>query len=245
MSDITVQNGHEEIASDGFGPSELVQALQITVNRLTAELEQSRDVAQAEAERAEERRYALIEAHNEAMQTRLERWQADKDEMRARIDSILETDQGKAYAEVEDMKRQVERATLRMDRAIEQVREAEASAERAWASVNGSPDIEAKDPRVAHIWRKAARIATAAGFCTEYDRIADALGLPEVEFDYDGSVSVRVSAYVTVPVSGTATRQEIADGEVDWSISNDDIVAELDGDMIEWEVDEVDITAND
>jgi hypothetical protein len=111
--------------------------------------------------------------------------------------------------------------------------------------VNGSPDIEPKDPRVAHIWRKAARIATAAGFCTEYDRIADALGLPEVEFDYSGYVSVRVSAYVSVPVSGTATRQEIADGEVDWSIDNDDIVSELDGDSIEWEVDEVDISAND
>jgi hypothetical protein len=111
--------------------------------------------------------------------------------------------------------------------------------------VNGSPDIEPKDPRVAHIWRKAARIATGAGFCTEYDRIADALGLPEVEFDYSGYVSVRVSAYVSVPVSGTATRQEIADGEVDWSIDNDDIVSELDGDSIEWEVDEVEISASD
>jgi hypothetical protein len=243
--DITINNGHEEISTDGFGPTELVQALKITINDLTAQLEQSRQVAHEEAERAEARRTELIQIHEERMQTRLERWQADASEKQARIDSILETDQGKAYAEVEDMKRQVERATLRMDRAIQQSVEAEASAERAWASVNGSEDIDPKDPRVAHIWRKASRIATSAGFCTEYDRIADALGLPEIEFDYEGSVSVRVSAYVTVPVSGTATRSEIADGEVDWSISNDDIVAELDGDMIEWEVDEVDIEAND
>lgn len=238
--EITTNNGHEE-----FGPSELVQALQTTVNRLTTELEQSREVAREEAERAETRRTELKEYFEERMTTQRERYGAELTTKQERIDAILATDQGTAYIEVEAMKREVERIKSQAERALERMKEAEASQERAWASVNGSPNIEAKDPRVAHIWRKAARIATSAGFCTEYDRIADALGLPEVEFDYEGSVSVRVSAYVTVPVSGTATRSEIADGEVDWSISNDDIVSELDGDMIEWEVDEVDISAND
>ena len=238
--DITINNAHEEATE-----AELEMVLRAEVTRLANELEQSREVAREEAERAENRRVELKDYFEERMTTQRERYAGEIQAKQERIDAMLQTDQGIAYAEVEDMKRQVERTTVRFDRAMEQVKEAEASAERAWASVNGSPDIEPKDPRVAHIWRKAARIATGAGFCTEYDRIADALGLPEVEFDYDGSVSVRVSAYVTVPVSGTATRQEIADGEVDWSISNDDIVAELDGDMIEWEVDEVDITAND
>jgi len=243
--DITTSNGHEEIATDGFGPSELVTALQITVNDLTAQLEQSRQVAQEQAERAEAERTELIDAHRERMDNRLERYQAFVDEKQARIDAILETDQGKAWTEVADMKRQVERATNQVERAMERAKQAEASAERAWESVNGSLDIDPRDPRVAHIWRKAARIASHAGFCTEYDRIADALGIPEVEFDYSGYVSVRVSAYVSVPVSGTATRQEIADGEVDWSIDNDDIVSQMDGDSIEWEVDEVDISTDD
>jgi hypothetical protein len=243
--EITLNNGHEEIATDGFGPSEMVQALQITVNDLTAQLEQSREVAREEAERAENRRIELKDYFEERMTTQRERYAGEIQAKQERIDAMLQTDQGIAYAEVEDMKRQVERATAQVERALLREKEAEASAERAWASVNGSPDIEPKDPRVAHIWRKAARIATGAGFCTEYDRIADALGLPEVEFDYSGYVSVRVTAYVSVPVSGTATRQEIADGEVDWSIDNDDIVSELDGDSIEWEVDEVEISASD
>ena len=243
--EITTNNGHEEIASDGFGPSELVQALQITVNDLTAQLEQSREVAREEAGRAENRRIELKDYFEERMSTQRDRFIAEVQAKQERIDAMLQTDQGIAYAEVEDMKRQVERASAQVERALERAKHAEAEKDRAWASVNGSPDIDPKDPRVAHIWRKAARIATGAGFCTEYDRIADALGLPEVEFDYSGYVSVRVSAYVSVPVSGTATRQEIADGEVDWSIDNDDIVSELDGDSIEWEVDEVDISASD
>ena len=243
--EITLNNGHEEITSDGFGPSEMVEALQITVNRLTEELQQSRDVAQREAERAETERAELIQIHNERMDTRLQRWQADRDEKQARIDAILETDQGKAYAEVEDMKRQVERATAQVERAIERAKQAEEEKHRAWNSVHGSPDIDPRDPRVAHIWRKASRIATSAGFCTEYDRIADALGLPEVEFDYYGTVSVRMSAYVSVPVSGTATRAQIADSEVDWEIDNDAILENLSSHAIEWEVDEVEIEADD
>jgi hypothetical protein len=240
MSDITINNAHQEANRE-----ELEMVLRAEVTRLANELDQSREVAREEAERAENRRTELKNYFEERLTTQRERWHGEVQAKQERIDAMLQTDQGIAYAEVEDMKRQVTRAEERATRAEERARESQVEQERAWASVNGSPDIEPKDPRVAHIWRKAARIATAAGFCTEYDRIADALGLPEVEFDYDGSVSVRVSAYVTVPVSGTATRQEIADGEVDWSISNDDIVAELDGDMIEWEVDEVDISAND
>jgi hypothetical protein len=243
--EITLNNGHEEIASDGFGPSEMVEALQITVNRLTEELQQSRDVAQREAERAETERAELIQVHRERMETRLERWQADANDKQARIDALLETDQGKAYAEVEDMKRQVERATAQVERALERAKQAEEEKHRAWNSVHGSPDIDPRDPRVAHIWRKASRIATSAGFCTEYDRIADALGLPEVEFDYYGTVSVRMSAYVSVPVSGTATRAQIADSEVDWEIDNDAILENLSSHAIEWEVDEVEIEADD
>ena len=238
--EITINNAHEEATE-----AELEMVLRAEVTRLANELEQSRQVAREEAERAENRRVELKNHFEERMSAQRDRFIGDVQAKQERIDAMLETDQGKAYADVEDMKRQVERTTVRFDRALEQVREAEASAERAWASVNGSPDIDPKDPRVAHIWRKASRIATGAGFCTEYDRIADALGLPEVEFDYSGYVAVRVSAYVNVPVSGTATRREIADGEVDWNIDTDDIVSELNSDTIEWDVDEVNIEADD
>ena len=43
MSDITIQNGHEEIARDGFGPSELVQALRITNETLEADMSSLRE----------------------------------------------------------------------------------------------------------------------------------------------------------------------------------------------------------
>jgi hypothetical protein len=238
--EITLNNAHEEATE-----AELEMVLRAEVTRLANELEQSREVAREEAERAENRRIELKDYFEERMSAQRDRFIGEVQAKQERIDAMMETDQGKAYAEVEDMKRQVERASAQVERALERAKHAEAEKERAWESVNGSLDIDPKDPRVAHIWRKAARIATGAGFCTEYDRIADALGLPEVEFDYSGYVSVRVTAYVSVPVSGTATRQEIADGEVDWSIDNDDIVSELDGDSIEWEVDEVEISASD
>jgi hypothetical protein len=240
IMEITINNAHEEATE-----AELEMVLRAEVTRLANELEQSREVAREQAERAQARLDEQRNHYDERLITQRDRWHAEVQAKQERIEAILATDQGQAYAEVEDMKRQVERTTVRFDRAMEQVKEAETSAERAWASVNGSEDIDPKDPRVAHIWRKASRIATSAGFCTEYDRIADALGLPEIEFDYSGYVSVRVSAYVSVPVSGTATRREIADGDVDWSIDNDDIVSELDGDSIEWEVDEVNIEADD
>jgi hypothetical protein len=226
-------------------PNETEMALRAEVTRLANELEQSREVAREEAERAENRRTELKAYFEERMNTQRDRWYAEVQAKQERIEAILATDQGTAYTEVEDMKRQVERAEERALRSDGRAHQAEQDRDRALESVAGGEDIHPSDPRVSHIWRKASRLATSAGFCSEYDKIADALGLPEVEFDYSGYVSVRVSAYVSVPVSGTATRREIADGEADWSISNSDILDEMDSDSIEWEVDEIEIEAND
>jgi hypothetical protein len=230
---------------EAFGPPELVEAMKITIADLERQLEQSREVAREESERAENRRTELKAHFEERMNTQRDRWYAEVQAKQERIEAILATDQGQAHAEVQDMKRQVERAEERALRSDGRAHQAEQDRDRALASVAGGEDIHPSDPRVAHIWRKASRMATSAGFCSEYDKIADALGLPEVEFDFSGYVSVRVSAYVSVPVSGTATRREIADGEADWSISNSDILDEMDSDSIEWEVDEVEIEAND
>lgn len=238
--EITLNNAHEETTSE-----ERETALRAEVERLSADLIASRESAHEQAQIAENRRDEIRAYYEDRMITQRERLYGEIQAKQERIDAILATDQGTAYTEVEDMKRQVERITAQAERAMERAKEAHDEKQRAWASVNGSADIDPQDPRVAHIWRKAARIATHAGFCTEYDRIAESLGIPEVEFDYSGYVSVRVSAYVSVPVSGTATRTEIADGDVDWSIDNSDILSELDSDTIEWEVDEVNIEADD
>jgi hypothetical protein len=234
--EITNQNGHEETTRE---------SPEVTIQLLRRELEQSREVAREEAGRAENRRIELKDYFEERMTTQRERYAGEIQAKQERIDAMLQTDQGIAYAEVEDMKRQVARAEERAIRSDGRAHQAEQDRDRALASVAGGEDIHPSDPRVAHIWRKASRMATSAGFCGEYDRLADALGLPEVEFDYSGYVSVRVNAYVSVPVSGTATRREIADGEVDWELDSDDIVSELNSDTIEWEVEEVNIEADD
>jgi acetyl-CoA acetyltransferase len=238
--DITNNNGHEETPAE-----EREAALTAEVERLTTALAQSHDIAREQAREAEERRDQLRTHYDERMATLRERYNAEAMTKQERLDQVLATDQGKAYTEVEDMKRQVTRAEELAERYRGRMTQAESDRDRALASVEGGEDIHPADPRVAHIWRKASRIATSNGYCTEYDKIAEALGLPEVEFDYSGYVSVRVNAYVSVPVSGTATRREIADGEVDWSLDNSDILSEMDSDSIEWEVDEVEIEAQD
>ena len=238
--EITINNAHEETTTE-----EREAALTAEVERLTTALAQSHDIAREQAREAEARRDQLRNDYEERMTTLRQRYNAEAQAKQERLDTLLATDQGKAWAEVEDMKRQVTRAEELTERYRGRMTQAESDRDRALASVSGEADIHPGDPRVAHIWRKASRIATTAGFCSEYDKIADALGLPEVEFDYSGYVSVRVSAYVSVPVSGTATRREIADGEVDWEIDNDDILSQMDSDSIEWEVDEVEIEADD
>jgi hypothetical protein len=226
-------------------PNETEMALRAEVTRLANELEQSREVAREEAERAEARRNELRLNYDERMTTLRERWQTDSDTKQARIDELLETEAGKAWVEVEEMKRQVTRAEEFAERYKGRMTQAESDRDRALASVAGGEDIHPADPRVAHIWRKASRLATANQFCSEYDKIAEALGLPEVKFDYSGYVSVRVSAYVSVPVSGTATRRQIADGDIADEVDTDDILQALDSSDIEYDIDEVNVEADD
>lgn len=226
-------------------PNETEMALRAEVTRLANELEQAREVAREEAQRAETRRDELRTHYDERMSTQRERWHAELQAKQERLDQVLATDQGTAYAEVEEMKRQVTRAEEFAERYKGRMTQAESDRDRALASVAGGEDIHPADPRVAHIWRKASRLATANQFCSEYDKIAEALGLPEVEFDYSGYVSVRVNAYVSVPVSGTATRRQIADGDIADEIDTDDILQALDSSDIEYDIDEVNVEADD
>lgn len=239
--DITEQNAHEEIATDGFGEPELVQALRLTIDNLERNLEQSRATAREQAEQAEAERARTIEHYQDRLNNQRDRWQADVDEKVAKIDSILATDQGQAYADIENWKRQVERHEELTERYKERAMEALLDKQKALESVEGGP-IHPEDPRVMHIWEKAHRIATAGGFCSEFDRISNALGIPEIEIDYTGYVTVSYSGTVSLPISGRATREAIADGDVvHGEIDSGDIVDNIDRYELNWEIEEIEV----
>jgi hypothetical protein len=231
--------------------SDTTEELQQEIERLKAEAERLKAEAQRRDEQirqdmaeAEKRRDELHAHWRERMQTTNERWQAEIDAKRERLDEILATDQGRAWSEVHDMTRQVETWKTQAERAEERARQAEADKAEALASVNGGENIHPEDPRVLHIWEKAHRIASAGGFCSEYDRIAEALGVPDMEMDYCGSVEVSFSGTVSIPVSGRASRREIAEGDIDPDFDLSEIVENIDTYNLDYSVESVEIEAD-
>lgn len=198
-----------------------------------------------QARTAEQARGEMLDEHRERMQTQRERWQADADEKNSKIDALLATDAGAAWAEVEDMKRQVARAQDRAERYRGEVTQANTDRDFALLSVAGGEKIHPADPRVAHIWRKAARLANSSGHCGEYDRLTNALGLPDVLFSYSGHVRLRITAYVDVPVDGEATRLQVQDDDIEFDIDNDDILEHVDTSTLDWSIDSIDISVDD
>jgi multidrug efflux pump subunit AcrA (membrane-fusion protein) len=231
--------------TDEYNDQGIIKDLEAQLETERQNVALAQEVAREQAERAQARLDEQRNHYDERLITQRDRWHAEVQAKQERIEALLETDQGKAWAEVEEMKRQVTRAEEFAERYRGRMTQAESDRDRALASVAGGEDIHPADPRVAHIWRKASRLASANQFCSEYDKIAEALGLPEIEFDYSGTVSVRVSGYVNVPVSGRATRQEIADHEIEPDISTDDILANLEHHSIDWEIDEIEVEADD
>jgi len=63
-----------------------------------------------------------------------------------------------------------------------------AEAEKAFTPQEG--DILPEDPRLAWLWRAAAREATNSNHCGEYDKICDKLGIPGRERDFSISFTV-------------------------------------------------------
>ncbi len=255
--EITNNNGHEETPAEENEPlypgefesmkfmvADSLKKIQEMEEQATATREQHtadiRDMeAKAEREREEwvRTRDLAEHRHNE----RHERNEAQRERLQALLDEIRATDIGEAYEAKTNAEAQVTHANERAERARQIADQALTEKVRALASVEGGDDIHPEDPRVRHIWRRASRIASANGFCQEYDKIASGLGLPELEFDYSGDVSVRVSAYVSIPVSGQATREDIANNDIADQITTDDIIENLDRYTIEWEIDEVNV----
>jgi hypothetical protein len=89
--------------------------------------------------------------------------------------------------------------------------------------------IEGSDSRLTEFWEKARRIAETAGFCTEYDRIAMALGGPARMLDWSGVVNVAVTVTVPVPVGGTATPEEVENHTMDYSVDDYDVWEAVEG----------------
>ena len=77
-------------------------------------------------------------------------------------------------------------------------------------------DIEnGDDPRMIGFWEKARRFAENAGFCEEYDRIAEALGGPARHIEWTGVQQMQVTIDVPVRIGGTCTAVEWHEGSVE------------------------------
>lgn len=230
--------------NDQFSPPEMVEVLQQKVNELETKLESE-----------EHTRHMLIDQHeatlNNAREQHTRTVGRQHDEHRAtvarydeRVTALTATEQGEAIKRMEEAEAKTEQARDMVTQYRGRVEQAESEARRAWASVDGSGPLEASDPRLLHLWEKAHRIATSEGFCQEYDKIAEGLGVPDIEIDYSGEVTVTFSGSVTIPVSGRANRRDIADGEIEPDIDTSDIIENVNSYDFDYEVESYDISAD-
>jgi len=222
-----------------------IEAQRENIEAMTAERASQHENAQARITNLEDAIKANRDEYRDSALHIRDRREAREAELLERIETLTNTEQGTAVEQMRQAELRAERSANDVTEARGLQRQAESDRDRALASVADGDEIHPADPRVAHIWRKASRIATARGYCSEYDAIAEALNLPEVELDYSGTITVRVNAFVNVPVSGTDTRRNIANGDVEWSIDNSDILDNLNSDNLDWEVDEVEIECED
>lgn len=223
---------------------ETIVTLNNKVQELQANADSRNENLRAEIARMEEQNTNLRNHYNERLETTRERWQADADEKQTRIDEILGTDVGEAWQKIRDTDRNAQRAIESAQRWQGLAEQAESEKRKALESVNGGDNIHPEDPRVLHIWEKAHRIATTQGFCQEYDRIAEALGIPELAIDYSGSVTVNFSGSVTIPISGMATRQEIQDGDVTADIDASEVINNIDAYDLDYSIEEIEVDAD-
>ena len=85
--------------------------------------------------------------------------------------------------EVADLKRRVASLTERLATAQE-------------------PITDVSDERLTPIWDRAAEKATEEGFCPEYERITEALGIPGRERSYRGVVTIQFNVYAYATARG-------------------------------------------
>jgi len=85
------------------------------------------------------------------------------------------------------------------------------------------------DPRLEAVWKRCLAIAQNAGMCAVYEEVAEKVGIPtDYQVEYEGELEVYISGTVTIPISGTATRLDIVNGNLDYDIDITDYVHDLD-----------------
>lgn len=92
----------------------------------------------------------------------------------------------------------------RLQAEIAQAREELAAKDQIIAQLRTEEITDGADPRLIPFWEKASRIADHAGFCSEYDRMAEAMNGLRRERDYE--VATLVS--ITVRISNTVTSRD-------------------------------------
>jgi len=89
--------------------------------------------------------------------------------------------------------------------------------------------IHPLDPRLEEVWKRCLVVAQEAGMCGVYEEIAEKIGIPtDYQVEYEGELEVYISGNVTIPVSGSATRHDIVNGNIDYDFDISDYIHELD-----------------
>lgn len=86
---------------------------------------------------------------------------------------------------------------------------------------------DGSDHRLTEFWAKAQRVAETAGFCSEFDRIAEELGGPARRLSWSGTATYRVTVSIPVPVYGVATPDEVESHTMDYDTDTYDILSAL------------------
>ncbi|WP_316309461.1 hypothetical protein [Clavibacter michiganensis] len=102
-----------------------------------------------------------------------------------------------------------------------------------------SEQINGSDPRMERFWERAGRIADAADFCAEYDRLAEAMDGPRREREYDVTIRATVSVRFTHTVMARDAEDacEIAENEVRMGQIEEAVAA---GHAYDWDLSETD-----
>jgi len=256
MSDITVNNGHEE-----FGPTELVRALQITnealeadAERMRVRLEQLKDAHQEQLDRMA-KSVRLRDSQKQLADVALTQLRA---QAKRQIETIGDVDQ--ASAEDGYYLRTVERA-FRVGRLLGFSSECrnlayELDLVEVWDKVAEDSDCWAEDESARYhkilvimseaqrypdgdrhpfsaeyktLWAEAYKASKSVGLCDEYSRIASYVGIPtDFDLSWTATVRVYVDGYFEFETSGDAQDGEPdAYAELD-NINLSDYVGELD-----------------
>ncbi len=121
-----------------------------------------------------------------------------EDERMAKLRAIIvERNEANRLLEVEREARRQERESL-----------------TATVSRLSEPITDVTDERLAPIWDRAAEAAQDEGFCPEYDRLCDRLGIPGRERQYRGVVKVSLDFYAYATARGENAATDLIEEEV-------------------------------